>query len=76
MKVKLSDIKILFSEEVIQKEKDVWFLKITAYAEKLLEGLSEVDFPDRVRIEQENWIGKSTGAYVNFSIKETITRYK
>ena len=55
--------------EVVQKEKDVWFLKITEYAEKLLEGLNEVDFPHRVRIEQENWIGKSTGAYVNFQIK-------
>ena len=55
--------------EVVQKEKDVWFLKITDYADKLLEGLNEVDFPDRVRVEQENWIGKSTGAYVDFSIK-------
>ena len=55
--------------DVIQKEKDVWFLKITEYADKLLEGLDEVDFPARVRIEQENWIGKSNGAYVNFKVK-------
>ena len=54
--------------QVIQKEKDVWFLKITEYAEKLLEGLDEVNFPPRVRIEQENWIGKSTGAYVDFKV--------
>ena len=57
--------------EVIQKEKDVWFLRITAYADKLLEGLNEINFPDRVKIEQENWIGKSNGAYVDFKVKGT-----
>ena len=62
--------------DVLQKEKDVWFLKITAYADKLLEGLNEVNFPDRVKIEQENWIGKSTGAYVNFMVKETDDKLK
>ena len=62
--------------EVIQKEKDVWFLKITEYAEKLLEGLNDVDFPHRVRVEQENWIGKSTGAYVSFNIKDTKEQLK
>lgn len=62
--------------DVIQKEKDVWFLKITDYADKLLEGLNDVDFPDRVRFEQENWIGKSTGAYVNFKIKELSEQLK
>lgn len=62
--------------DVIQKEKDVWFLRITAYADKLLEGLNEVNFPDRVRIEQENWIGKSEGAYVNFAVKETDDKLK
>ena len=62
--------------DVLQKEKDVWFLKITAYADKLLEGLNEVNFPDRVKIEQENWIGKSTGAYVNFTVKETDDKLK
>jgi Leucyl-tRNA synthetase len=55
--------------DVIQKEKDVWFLRITEYAEKLLEGLDTVDFPSRVRLGQENWIGKSTGAFVDFNIK-------
>ncbi len=56
--------------EVIQKEKEVWMLKITDYAEKLLEGLDEVDFPERVRVQQENWIGKSTGAEVDFRLKD------
>ena len=56
--------------EVIQKEKEVWMLKITDYAEKLLEGLDEVDFPERVRVQQENWIGKSTGAEVDFKLKD------
>ncbi len=56
--------------EVIQKEKEVWMLKITDYAEKLLEGLDEVDFPETVRVQQENWIGKSTGAEVDFKLKD------
>ena len=56
--------------EVIQKEKEVWMLKITDYAEKLLEGLNEVDFPERVRVQQENWIGKSTGAELEFKLKD------
>ncbi|MCX8075366.1 MAG: class I tRNA ligase family protein [Clostridia bacterium] len=57
--------------QVIQKEKEVWMLKITEYADKLLEGLNEVDFMPRVRIEQENWIGKSSGAQIKFNIKDT-----
>ena len=57
--------------EIEQLEKEVWMLKITDYADKLLEGLDEVNFPDRVRLEQENWIGKSFGAEVNFKINET-----
>ena len=64
--------------EVVQKEKEVWMLKITDYAEKLLEGLNEVDFPERVRVQQENWIGKSTGAEVDFKLKdlyEALTVY-
>lgn len=56
---------------VVQKEKDVWFLKITDYAEKLLQGLKELDTLPRIRIEQENWIGKSTGAHVDFTVKDT-----
>lgn len=54
--------------EVIQLEKDVWFLKITDYAEKLLQGLNEVDYLPRIKSEQENWIGKSSGAEVDFKI--------
>ncbi len=56
---------------VIQKEKDVWFLKITQYAEKLLSGLKDLDTLPRIKTEQENWIGKSTGAHVNFKVKDT-----
>ncbi len=54
--------------DVIQKEKEVWYLRITKYADKLLEGLETVDFPEAVRIQEENWIGKSEGAFVNFTI--------
>lgn len=61
---------------VEQKEKDVWFLKITEYAEKLLQGLKDVDYLPRVETEQINWIGKSFGAEINFKIensKEELT---
>ena len=44
-------------------------LKITAYAEKLIEGLDTVDYIERVKVSQKNWIGKSTGAEVDFAIK-------
>ena len=54
---------------VVQKEKDVWFLKITKHADRLLEGLKKLDTLPRISIEQENWIGKSSGAHVDFSIK-------
>lgn len=56
--------------EVVQKEKDVWFLKIRDYAERLLTGLDQVDFPDKVKTEQINWIGKSTGAEVTFRVSD------
>ena len=56
--------------DVIQKEKDVWYLRITKYADKLLEGLDEIESPENIRLQQENWIGKSTGAYVNFKVEE------
>ena len=64
--------------DVIQKEKQVWYLRITEYADKLLEGLNEVDYLPNIRLQQENWIGKSTGAFVNFKIKgidETLRIY-
>lgn len=64
--------------EIVQLEKEVWMLKITEYADKLLEGLDEVNFTPRVRLEQENWIGRSFGAEVTFSIeneKESLQVY-
>ncbi|MDR0854973.1 MAG: leucine--tRNA ligase, partial [Christensenellaceae bacterium] len=63
--------------EVVQKEKDVWFLKIRDYSEKLLDGLNEVDFPERIKTEQQNWIGKSTGAEIDFTVngKDKLTVY-
>ncbi len=57
--------------QIIQMEKEVWMLKITDYADKLLEELDNLDFPERVKTEQRNWIGKSTGAEVKFKIKDT-----
>lgn len=60
--------------EVSQKEKNVWYLRITEYAEKLLSGLDEVDFLPNIKLQQENWIGKSTGAYVNFKVKEDLLK--
>ncbi len=56
--------------DVIQKSKDVWYLRITEYADKLLEGLEEVDYLPNVKLQQINWIGKSRGAFVNFSVNE------
>ncbi len=57
--------------DIIQKSKDVWYLRITEYADKLLEGLKDVDYLPNVKLQQENWIGKSTGAFVNFTVKDT-----
>ena len=57
--------------DIIQKSKDVWYLRITAYADKLLEGLDTVDYLPNIRLQQENWIGRSTGAFVNFAVKDT-----
>lgn len=54
--------------EVVQMEKDVWFLKIRDYADKLLEGLDELDFLPRIKLEQENWIGRSQGVELDFPI--------
>ena len=64
--------------DVIQKSKDVWYLRITQYADKLLEGLKDVDYPANIKQQQVNWIGKSTGAFVNFAvdgIDETLQIY-
>ncbi len=54
--------------DIVQKTKEVWYLRITEYADKLLQGLNDVDYLPTVRLQQENWIGKSTGAFVNFSL--------
>ena len=54
----------------MQKTKEVWYLRITEYADKLLQGLEEVDYLPNVKLQQQNWIGKSTGAFVNFAVKE------
>ena len=53
---------------IIHKQQTQWMLKITAYADKLLEGLEHVDYPDRVSTSQRNWIGRSTGAEVDFAL--------
>ena len=57
--------------DIVQKSKDVWYLRITAYADKLLKGLEEVDYLPNVKMQQVNWIGKSTGAFVNFALSGT-----
>ena len=54
--------------DVIQLSKDVWYLRITDYAEKLLQGLETVDYPENIKQQEINWIGKSTGAFVNFRV--------
>ena len=55
--------------DIVQKSKDVWYLRITKYADKLLEGLDEVDYLPNIKLQQRNWIGKSTGAFVDFDVK-------
>ena len=54
---------------VVRKVKSEWMLKITEYADKLIEGLDTVDYIERVKVSQKNWIGRSTGAEVDFQIK-------
>ena len=64
--------------EVVRKMQSQWMLKITDYAEKLLEGLEHVDYIERVKVSQQNWIGRSEGAEVNFQLKdkeESLTVY-
>ncbi len=62
--------------DIVQKSKDVWYLRITEYADKLLEGLDRVDYLPNIKLQQRNWIGKSTGAFVNFTIKDTDEQLK
>ncbi|MCM1524487.1 MAG: leucine--tRNA ligase [Ruminococcus sp.] len=56
--------------DIVQKTKEVWYLRITEYADKLLEGLEKVDYLPNIKLQQQNWIGKSTGAFMNFTVKE------
>ena len=57
--------------DVVQKSKDVWYLRITEYADKLLQGLEKVDYLPNAKLQQQHWIGKSTGAFVNFTLAGT-----
>ena len=64
--------------DIVQKSKDVWYLRITKYADRLLEGLNDVDYLPQIKQQQVNWIGKSTGAFVNFKVSgadETLRIY-
>ena len=64
--------------EVIRKMQSQWMLKITEYADKLIDGLNDVDYIEKVKVSQKNWIGRSEGAEVNFKLKdkdETLTVY-
>ena len=63
--------------EVVRKVKSQWMLKITAYAQRLIDDLDLVDYPDRVKAQQKNWIGRSTGAEVVFptTAGETVKIY-
>ena len=62
---------------VVRKEKSQWMLKITAYAQRLLDDLEDVDFIERVKIQQRNWIGRSTGAEITFdtNVGDQVTVY-
>ncbi len=57
--------------DVVQLSKDVWFLRITDYADKLLDGLNDVDYPESIKQQEVSWIGKSTGAFVDFQLADT-----
>ncbi len=62
--------------DIVQREKEVWYLRITEYADKLLDGLKDVDFLPNIKLQQENWIGRSTGAFVDFTIKENSEKLR
>lgn len=57
--------------DIIQKSKDVWYLRITEYADKLLRGLDDVNYLPQIKQQQVNWIGKSVGAFVNFRLADS-----
>ena len=56
--------------DVVQLPKDVWYLKITKYADRLLDGLDDVEYPESIKQQQVSWIGRSTGAFVNFELAD------
>ena len=62
--------------DVVQKSKDVWYLRITDYADKLLYGLKDVDYPESIRQQEVNWIGRSEGAFVEFPVEGTDEKLK
>jgi leucyl-tRNA synthetase len=62
--------------EVVRKVKSQWMLKITEYADKLIDGLDTVDYIERVKVSQKNWIGRSKGAEVDFALADTEDKLK
>jgi len=62
--------------KVVQKEKEQWMLRMSDYAESLLNGLDDTNFADKVKLGQINWIGKSIGAEINFEVKDTDKKIK
>jgi len=60
--------------EVFKKNLTQWFFRITAYAERLLEGLNKLDWPERTKLMQQNWIGKSVGVEINFKLDDGSNR--
>ena len=62
--------------EVVRRVKSQWMLKITAYAQQLLDGLDDVDFIEKVKVQQRNWIGRSEGAEVDFAIKDSDVKLR
>ena len=64
------------SSEVTKKELIQWFFKITDYADKLLENIDDLDWPDKTKAMQKNWIGKSIGTEIDFSLESTGEKFK
>jgi len=62
--------------EVVQKELDQWFLKITDYADRLISGLEKINWPEEVKIQQRNWIGRSEGRNIEFSVDGSDKKIK
>lgn len=64
------------STEVVQREIDQWVFRITKYAQRLLDDLDTVDWPERTKLMQRNWIGRSEGAHIDFTVKESGTKIR